>query len=107
MTPAGVGEGPVRSFELPQELADTQRKAVRLEWITLAYLVSAVVLLFFTLRQSQAMKAAWIEDMLSLLPPAAFLIASRMRASRSGFRDSWIPPTVRIAHRISWTWSRA
>ena len=89
MTPAGVGEGPVRSFELPQELADTQRKAVRLEWITLAYLVSAVVLLFFTLGQSQAMKAAWIEDMLSLLPPAAFLIASRMRKRDPSAKFPW------------------
>jgi cation diffusion facilitator family transporter len=42
-------------------------------------MTSAVIVLALTLGQSQAMKAAWIEDLLSLLPPAAFLIASRVR----------------------------
>jgi divalent metal cation (Fe/Co/Zn/Cd) transporter len=65
--------------ELPPELEEVQRKAVRLEWITLAYLVSALAAIFFTLGTSQAMKGAWLEDMLSLAPPAAFLIAARVR----------------------------
>jgi divalent metal cation (Fe/Co/Zn/Cd) transporter len=52
---------------------------VRLEWITIAYLVSAVVAIFFTLGSSQAMKGAWLEDMLSLAPPIAFLVATRVR----------------------------
>jgi cation diffusion facilitator family transporter len=72
-------EGPFRRFELPEELLPRQRKAVRLEWLTLAYMFTAVVLLALTLGQSQAMKAAWIEDLLSLLPPTAFLIASSIR----------------------------
>ncbi len=75
----GDPEGPARRFELPPELRDRHRKAIRLEWLTLAYMFSAVVVLFLTLGQSQAMKAAWVEDLLSLLPPAAFLIASRFR----------------------------
>jgi cation diffusion facilitator family transporter len=82
-------EGPAREFELPRELVDQQRKAVRLEWITLAYMSSAVVLLFLTLGQSQAMKAAWIEDLLSLLPPAAFLIASRLRNRSPSEKFPW------------------
>jgi cation diffusion facilitator family transporter len=82
-------QGPVREFELPRELADQQRKAVRLEWITLAYMTSAVVLLFLTLGQSQAMKAAWVEDLLSLLPPAAFLIASRLRNRDPSEKFPW------------------
>jgi cation diffusion facilitator family transporter len=65
--------------ELPPELEKLQHRAIRLEWITLAYLVSAVVLIFFTLGSSQAMKGAWLEDMLSLAPPTAFLIAARIR----------------------------
>jgi cation diffusion facilitator family transporter len=81
--------GPVREFELPPELADQQRRAVRIEWITLAYMLSAVVLLFLTLGQSQAMKAAWIEDLLSLLPPAAFLIASRLRKRSPSEKFPW------------------
>ncbi len=82
-------EGPVRAFELPPELQDCQRRAVRLEWLTLAYMLSAVVLLALTLGQSQAMKAAWIEDLLSLLPPAAFLIASRVRNRRPSAKFPW------------------
>jgi cation diffusion facilitator family transporter len=81
--------GPVREFELPTELHAAQRKAVRLEWITLAYMLSAVVLLALTLGQSQAMKAAWIEDLLSLLPPAAFLIASRLRNRKPSEKFPW------------------
>jgi cation diffusion facilitator family transporter len=82
-------ETPRRDFELPRELEEQQRKAVRLEWITLAYMLSAVVLLFLTLGQSQAMKAAWIEDLLSLLPPAAFLIASRLRKRDPSEKFPW------------------
>jgi divalent metal cation (Fe/Co/Zn/Cd) transporter len=55
------------------------RTAVRLEWLTLAYLCSAVVAIYLTLGSSQAMKTAWFEDMLSMIPPAAFLVASRVR----------------------------
>jgi cation diffusion facilitator family transporter len=89
-SPGNDGDGQhVREFELPEELRDQQRRAVRLEWITLAYMLSAVVLLFLTLGQSQAMKAAWIEDLLSLLPPAAFLIASRLRNRDPSTKFPW------------------
>jgi cation diffusion facilitator family transporter len=87
--PPGEREGPAREFELPPELAEQQRKAVQIEWITIAYMLSAVVLLFLTLGQSQAMKAAWIEDLLSLLPPAAFLIASRIRKRKPSEKFPW------------------
>jgi cation diffusion facilitator family transporter len=79
----------VREFELPRHLQDTQRRAVRLEWITIAYMLSAVVLLALTLGQSQAMKAAWIEDLLSLLPPAAFLIAAKVRDRGTSEKFPW------------------
>jgi cation diffusion facilitator family transporter len=79
----------MREFELPRELQPVQRRAVRLEWITIAYMLSAVVLLALTLGQSQAMKAAWIEDLLSLLPPAAFLIASKVRDRGTSEKFPW------------------
>jgi cation diffusion facilitator family transporter len=65
--------------ELPPDKHELLKKAVRLEWLTIAYLLSAIVILYFSLGSSQAMKAAWAEDILSLLPPIAFLIASRVR----------------------------
>jgi cation diffusion facilitator family transporter len=65
--------------ELPPGKHEKLVKAVRLEWISIVYLLSAIVLLYFTLGNSQAMKAAWVEDILGLTPPIAFLVASRVR----------------------------
>jgi cation diffusion facilitator family transporter len=78
-----------RDFELPEELQAVQRRAVVLEWVTIAYLVSAVVLLALTLGQSQAMKAAWIEDLLSLLPAIAFLVANSIRRGGRSAKFPW------------------
>jgi divalent metal cation (Fe/Co/Zn/Cd) transporter len=78
-----------RGFELPPDKARVHRRAVRLEWLTIAYLLSATVALFLTLGNSQAMRTAWIEDMLSLLPPIAFLVASRIRDRAPNARFPW------------------
>jgi divalent metal cation (Fe/Co/Zn/Cd) transporter len=68
--------------ELPPDLQPVHRRAVRLEWISIVYTVTAVVAIFFTLGSSQAMKGAWLEDVLSLAPPIAFLVAARVRYKR-------------------------
>jgi cation diffusion facilitator family transporter len=73
---------PYARFELPPDKAELHRKAVRLEWWTILFFVVAIALLAVVLGQSQAMKAAWIEDMLGLVPPIAFLIAARYRDRR-------------------------
>jgi cation diffusion facilitator family transporter len=80
---------PFRDFEFPEDKQDVLRKAIRMEWITLAYMASAVVVVFLTLGSSQAMKAAWVEDMLSLLPPAAFLVANRFRTRGPDRQFPW------------------
>jgi divalent metal cation (Fe/Co/Zn/Cd) transporter len=64
--------------ELPRKQVETLRRAIRLEWITIGFLVVAVTLVGLVLGNSQAMKAAWAEDLLSLLPPIAFLVAVRI-----------------------------
>lgn len=69
----------VPDLELPPEKAKTHASAVKLEWVTLVYLVTAVAFIYITLGASQAMKAAWLEDLLSLVPPMSFLIGSRIR----------------------------
>ncbi len=69
---------PIKNFEFPPELQPLYRKAKRLEWITIAYLSLTVVLMYLTMGNSQAMKTAWFEDLLSLTPSVAFLIVSRM-----------------------------
>lgn len=68
--------------ELPPAKEAAYKRAVRLEWVTIAFFTSAVVLLYLTLGSSQAMKAAWIEDLLAFVPPIAFLIAGRTRYRR-------------------------
>jgi len=67
--------------ELPSELHEPYERAKRLEWVTLVYMTTAATLVFVVLGSSQAMKAAFIEDLLSLIPPAAFLYASRHRST--------------------------
>jgi cation diffusion facilitator family transporter len=78
-----------KTLELPPELRQTLRKARRLEWLTIAYLMSAIVFLALVLSNSQAMKTAWIEDILSLIPPIAFLVATRLNV---------LPPTDRFSY---------
>lgn len=65
--------------ELPADKKRAHARAVRLERITLVYLLSAIVFIRLTMGASQAMKVAWLEDMISLVPAASFLIASRIR----------------------------
>lgn len=67
---------PADAFEFPPEEYRALKKARRLAWWTLAYLAVLVVLLYFVMGSSQAMRATWIEDMLSMIPPVVFLVAS-------------------------------
>ncbi|MHA6280523.1 cation diffusion facilitator family transporter [Salinimicrobium sp. CAU 1759] len=70
----------IRDFELPPELRETLKKAEKLEWITLVYLISVTIVMYLVLGSSQAMKTAWLEDVLSLIPSAGFLIASKINS---------------------------
>lgn len=66
-------------FELPEDKQKILDKAIRMEWLTIAYLTSAVFFIYLTLGSSQAMKTAWFEDLLSLIPSIAFLVATHVR----------------------------
>lgn len=66
-------------YELPDREVPHLRRAVGLEVITLVYMISVVVLMGLVMGNSQAMRAAWIEDMLVLIPPIAFLVSARVR----------------------------
>lgn len=61
--------------ELPDEQRDALRKAIRWEWFTIAYTSVTIAVIALVVGNSQAMRTAWIEDMLSLIPQFAFLIA--------------------------------
>lgn len=64
--------------KLPEKQVQVLHRAIRLEWITIGFLAVSVILVFLVLGNSQAMKAAWLEDLLSFIPPIAFLIAVRI-----------------------------
>lgn len=70
---------PTRRFELPPEKAELHGRAVRIEWLTIAYTLSAIFFLYLTIGSSQAGRAALVDDVLALTPPIAFLIATRIR----------------------------
>ncbi len=65
---------------LPPAQQRALRRAVRLEWGTLAFLATAITAVGLVTGNSQAMRAAWIEDLLSLAPPLAFLLSVRIIA---------------------------
>ena len=62
------------------------KKAVRLELLTLAYIVTSATLLFFTMGSSQAMRTSFLEEVISSVPALAFLIGSRIALRRPSER---------------------
>jgi cation diffusion facilitator family transporter len=64
--------------ELPEAQRRALQQAVRIEWFTLLFLVVTIAIVYLVMGSSQAMKAAWIEDLLSLIPPIVFLLAVRI-----------------------------
>ena len=87
---------------LPAKQQQILRRAIRLEWITIAFLAVAIPVVGLVLGNSQAMKAAWIEDLLSLAPPIAFLVA--VRIIRRPPRPRWpygFHRSIGVAHLVA------
>ncbi|WP_321163985.1 cation transporter [Microbacterium sp. Leaf159] len=61
--------------ELPDEQRNALRRAIRWEWFTIGYTSVTIAVIALVVGNSQAMRTAWIEDMLSLIPQFAFLTA--------------------------------
>ncbi len=79
----------------PPEIEEDIRRAIRLEWWTIAWQISIVALLFVVMGSSQAMKSAWFEDLAGLLPAAVFLVSIRFERK---------PPDARFPrgyHRVN------
>jgi len=77
------------TYALPPDKEALLQKAKRLEWATIAALLSIIVVMYLAMGASQAMKTAWIEDVLSLVPPVLFLVALRKRNA---------PPSARFPY---------
>ncbi len=86
---------------LPPEQARAVRRAVRWEVFTIVYTSITIAVIALVVGESQAMRTAWIEDMLSLIPQFAFLTALifvRRRPTKSTPTDC----TARWGRGTSW-----
>ena len=70
---------PRREYKLPEDKERLLQRARRLEWLMLAWQATVVTVMFLAMGSSQAMKTAWVDDSLALVPPVVFLIALRIR----------------------------
>jgi divalent metal cation (Fe/Co/Zn/Cd) transporter len=66
-----------QQFEFPNEQAHAREQTKRVSWLSIVLLDTASMVLFFTLGQSEAMKTAWVSDLLTAIPPIALLVAMR------------------------------
>lgn len=62
----------------PAEIRGDLARARRLEWWTLFWMTSVVLVMWLVMGSSQAMKTALVEDVLSLVPALVFLIAAKL-----------------------------
>jgi cation diffusion facilitator family transporter len=77
------------AFEFPHEQREARQRLIRLCKWSCVLLLSGALLLFMTVGNSQAMKTAWITDLLTILPPLSLLIATRYELR---------PPTKRFPY---------
>jgi divalent metal cation (Fe/Co/Zn/Cd) transporter len=68
---------PGDAFEMPPDKREKLRRAKRLEWVTILFMLTIIAAISLTMGASQTMKAMWTEDVLSLVPPVAFLFGIR------------------------------
>lgn len=64
------------AYVWPKDKAKLRRRAIHLEWATLAAMSTVIAVLYLVLGNAQATRTAWIEDVLSLLPAIAYLVAA-------------------------------
>lgn len=87
---------------LPEKQQETMRQAVRLEWITIGFVLFTVALVGLVAGQSQAMRSAWVEDMLSLVPPVVFLLASRIiRVAANRKQPYGYHRAIAVGHQVA------
>ena len=60
---------------LPDEQRTALKKAVVWQVVTILFTIGTITLVATVMGNSQSMKTAWIEDMLSLIPQLSFLVA--------------------------------
>ena len=67
----------ITSGDIPVQIEGDLKHGVRLEYWTLAWMTSVIVIIALVMGASQAMKTAVIEDVLSLVHAVVFLLSPR------------------------------
>jgi cation diffusion facilitator family transporter len=70
---------PRPAIELPGEVREKNHRATVIQRWSLAFMISCCIVIYFSLGQSQAMKAVFVEDIFAVIPPLAYLIAQKVR----------------------------
>lgn len=87
---------------LPTEQRSALKKAVKWQVFTICYTIGTIVLVAFVLGNSQAMKTAWIEDMLSLIPQLTFLIALLFIRRKPTVKHPYgLPRAMGVGHLVA------
>lgn len=73
----------------PPEIEDDLRKSKRLAWWTIGWMISIIVVMGLVMGSSQAMKTAFIEDLLSIVPSISLLIAMKLEHRDPDARFPW------------------
>lgn len=63
---------------VPEALVPVMARARRLEYWSIAWTLSVILVMGAAMGSSQTMKTAWIEDCLSLVPPIVFLVSAHL-----------------------------
>jgi cation diffusion facilitator family transporter len=89
-------------FAFPARQQRERHHAARLSWVSLGLLATTAIAVYVTLGQSEAMKTAWVEDLLGMVPPIVLLAALKIenRAPNQRFPYGYFR-TVSVAFLIT------
>jgi divalent metal cation (Fe/Co/Zn/Cd) transporter len=77
---------PREDYEFPPEQKEICDRARRLEWWSLVYTGSAAALMYVTMGTSQAMRTNFFDDVISMVPAIAFLVAMKIAVRPASLR---------------------
>ena len=78
-----------RQFRYPPEQWEARRRTRRVAWLSIVLLATGTVALGATLGQSQAMKTAWVSEVLIAVPSATMIFALRHELRAPSKRFPW------------------
>src|SRR4051812_11152162 len=85
------------SVDIPQDKLDSIERAKKLSLWSLFFLLTIIAVVGLTMGSSEAMKAMWVEDTLSLIPSIGVLLGIYFR---SWHPNKWFPYGYRRAVQI-------